>query len=269
MASNTAASNYGILSIGDSGKYDFDPKLIQFREPRDLPSGAKLIMLAYGNGRSASNFMIETPTLFAPMGKSCWDNAGGPPKHSIMLSLRDHDTNPEVMEFHELIKQVDDVIRAAGFDNCKAWFKKTYKTADTVNELYTPLERKSKNKDGEEDGKYPPSLKLTLQYADGQPKFETYDRSGKKIDIEGVDLKGSNITAIITLQSVWIAGGNMFGVSAKVAQLMVEPRTTGFSGCAFRHKTLLPQADCAPAVMPAALIEDSSDDEEEVDAQDV
>jgi len=259
-----ASSQYGIVSIGEDGKYDFDPTALQFREPRDLPSGAKLVMLAYGTGRSASNLMVETPTLLAPMGKACWDNAGGPAKHSIMLSLRDHDSDPAMKEFHALIRQVDDLVRAAGFANSKAWFKKTYKTPDTLSELYTPIERKSKDKDGEEDGKWPPSVKVTLQYTDGKSKFETYDRSGTKIDIDSVDLKGANVTAILVLQSVWIAGGNLFGVSVKAGQLLVEPRATGFSGMAFRNKTLVPRSElphAAPSAQAPMLLEDSDDED--------
>ena len=109
---------------------------------------------------------------------------------------------------------------------------------------------------------------MALQYADGKPKFDTYNRSGEKIDIDGVDLKGANVTAILVLQNIWVAGGNMFGVSVKAAQLLVEPRVTGFAGCAFRNKAFVPRTELPTP--SADLLEDSdSDDGSDVEPGDV
>ena len=265
-----ATNEDNIIFIGENGKYNFDPALIKFREPRDLTSGARLVSMSYGEGKTGGQMLVQTPTLYAPMGKSVFDNQGGLAKHSIMLSLRDMDSTPELQEFQKLLESIDTLVRNTGFDRCKSWFRKVYKTQDTVNELYTPIEKKSKDKlTGEPDGKWPPNLKLTLPYSkDGAATFTTFNSAGQEIDIDTVELKQADIKAIMVLQSVWVAGGNMFGVSVKAVQIMVCPRmkmnTCAFKGIRLADKEELPP----PASSAAALLMEDSDDEGDVGEHD-
>jgi hypothetical protein len=268
----------GIIRIQADGKYDFDESKLHFREPKLLTSGGKLVSLAYGVGKTSNQVIIETPTLRAPMGVMEWANDNGPSKKSIMLSLDNMDTRSDVRAFQGLIESVDRMTRAAAFQNSVAYFKKQFKTAETVNDMHTPLERKSKDKEtGEEDGRWPPSFKLTLPYGpDGKPKFVTYiqtqeldpETGGAKIeevDISTIDTKQSEVTAILCLQSVWVVG-NGFGVTAKAVQLLVQPKQR-MAACAFRNISTKPMlaAPSKPAAAPVVddLIE-SSDDEAEV-----
>jgi len=250
-----------ILSIGANGEYDFDAKLVAFREPKVMTSGAKLVTINY-NG---NQFLLETPTLPAPFGKQEYDNPGAATKHSVMLALNDIESRPDVRQFQRLIAAIDETVRTTGFEKSMSWFKKTYKTAETVNDMYTPLERKSKNKDtGEEDGRWPPSVKLTLPYGpDGKPKFTTYNEQQQEIDISTLDMRHASVTAIVCLQNVWMAG-NMFGVSFKAVQLMVAPKRT-MAKCAFRNvrpPQMLAGPDSSAAPAAADLLD--SDDEDDV-----
>jgi hypothetical protein len=269
-----SGSDDNMIYISDNGKFNFNKANIKFREPRDLPSGGRLVTISYGEGKTGTQMLIQTPTLYAPMGKSVFDNPGAATKHSIMLSLRDMETTPDLQEFQKVLSDVDTTIRETGFDRCKSWFRKVYKTADTVNELYTPLERVSKNKDGEPDGKWPPNIKLNLPYArDGTPQFQTYNAAGEEIDIDSVDLKHANVRAIMVLQSVWIAGGNMFGVSLKAVQLMVDPprkmNVCAFKGVKLCDKAALADtADKLASTTAALLLEDSDDEDQDQDDAD-
>lgn len=277
--SNDNMESDGIIRIQADGKYDFDESKLHFRDPKVLNSGGKLVSLAYGVGKTSNQVIIETPTLRAPMGKMEWENANGPSKVSMMLSLDNMDSRSDVREFQKLIESIDRMARAAGFQNSVAYFKKQYKTPDTVNDMYTPLERKSKDKEtGEEDGRWPPSVKLNLPYGpDGKPKFVTYMQTQEldpetgnakieEVDISTIDTKQSNVTAIVCLQSLWIVN-NSFGVTLKALQVMIEPKRT-MAACAFRNVVSKPMlaAPSKPAAAPVItddLIE-SSDDEAEV-----
>jgi hypothetical protein len=269
----------GIIRIQADGKYDFDESKLQFRDPKILSSGGKLVSLAYGVGKTSNQVIIETPTLRAPMGVMEWANDNGPSKKSIMLSLDNMDSRSDVREFQKLIESVDRMTRAAAFQNSVAYFKKQFKTADTVNDMHTPLERKSKDKEtGEEDGRWPPSVKITLPYGpDGKPKFVTYvqtqeidpETGGAKfeeVDISTIDTKQSEITAILCLQSVWIVG-NGFGVTAKAVQLLVSQKPK-MAACAFRNVSTKPMLAAPSKAAAAPVITDdlieSSDDEAEV-----
>jgi hypothetical protein len=195
----------------------------------------------------------------------------------MMLSLNDFDSRSDVRAFQQLLESIDRMVCAAGFEKSMAWFRKAYKTQDTVSNMYQPLERKSKDKvTGEEDGRWPPSVKLALPDGpDGKPKYVCYNMSQQEIDIDSIDTRHANVTAIVCLQSIWIAG-NMFGVSFKAMQLLVEPKRT-MAACAFRNVACKPllsagagsvQAVTA-ALESADLVESSDDDEEDVDVGDV
>ena len=261
-----SGSDDNMIYISDNGKYNFEKANIKFREPRDLTSGGRLVTISYGDGKTGGQMLVQTPTLYAPMGKSVYDTPGAATKHSMLLSLRDMETSPDLQELQKILSQIDTTIRETGFVRCKSWFKKTYKTADTVNELYTPLERVSKNKEGEPDGKWPPNIKLNLPYGkDGTPQFTTYNAAGEEISIDSVDLKHSNVRAIMVLQNVWIAGGNMFGVSMKAVQIMVDPprkmNICAFKGVKLCDKVeLMDAADKLSSSTTALLLEDSDDD---------
>lgn len=259
----------GIVRIQPNGTYDFDAAKLSFRDPKAMTSGAKLVMLNYDNNQ----FLIETPTMLAPMGKMEYDNPGAATKHTVMLSLTDMDSRPDMQQFQKLLESIDEKVRSTGFERSMAWFRKTYKTQETVNEMYTPLERRSKNKDtGEEDGRWPPSVKLTLPYGpDGKPKFTAYNERQEEIDINSVEMRHANVTAIVCLQNVWMAG-NMFGVSFKAVQLMVQPKRT-MAACAFRNVAISAPGARGPAIAgamaPEAALVDDSEDEADCDAGDV
>lgn len=261
--SNSKMSDSSIVSIQADGKYDFDPSKLVFREPKVMTSGAKLVMLAY----AGNQFMIETPTLQCPFGKQEFENPGAATKHSVMLALNDMDTRTDVKEFQALIATIDNLVRTTGFEKSMSWFRKTYKTNETVNDMYTALERKSKNKEtGEEDGRWPPSVKLTLPYGpDGKPKFTTYNDRQEEIDLATIEMRHAQVTAIVVLSNVWMAG-NMFGVSFKAVQLMVQPKRT-MAKCAFRN---LKPVESLPAPTGGStanpdLVDSSDDDEDEAD----
>jgi hypothetical protein len=277
--SNDNMESDGIIRIQADGKYDFDESKLQFREPKVLNSGGKLASLAYGVGKTSNQVIIETPTLRAPMGVMEWANDNGPSKKSIMLSLDNMDSRSDVREFQKLIESVDRMTRAAAFQNSVAYFKKKFATPSTVDDMHTPLERKSKDKEtGEEDGRWPPSVKITLPYGpDGKAKFVTYVQTQEidpetgnakieEVDISTIDTKQSEITAILCLQSVWVVG-NGFGVVAKAVQLLVQQKPK-MAACAFRNVSTRPMlaGPSKPAAAPVIaddLIE-SSDDEAEV-----
>ena len=274
MSSTDSSNNSdGIIRIQANGAYDFDPSKLNFREPKMMTSGAKLVMLTYGDSKTNNQFMLETPTMHAPMGKMEWETPGAPTKHSIMLSMNDIDTRKDMQQFQQLLETVDRLVRTAGFEKSMSWMRKQFKTASTVDDMYQPLERKSRNKEtGEEDGRWPSSVKLTLPYGgDGKPKFTTYNQSGQEIDIATVETRHSNITAIVCLQNVWIAG-NMFGVSFKAVQLLIEPKRT-MAACAFRNIAKTPPAiagasSSAAAAVHAADLLESDDDDVEIGAGD-
>jgi hypothetical protein len=217
-----------IRRITHTGEYDFCPSKLAFGKPRTLQgSGARIVPLTYDSGP----LCFESPSLRAPMGVSCWETpgeTGTARKFSLMLSLSDG-RRPEVAAFVRAMRALDAAVARHVASRVREILDKDLDSA-TVAQLQTPVVRPS--------DRYGPSMKVTLPLkADGASKaYECFDTSGpgapRQVDVDDLETRGAGVRAIFSMGSIWVAGKNSFGVSARAAQIAVQPAKK-LTACAF------------------------------------
>lgn len=234
---------------------NFDVQNIDYSEPRILDNGGKVIYINY----SEKKLVMQTPAMHAPFGLGKWNNEGkGADKYSLELSFKGKETRPMLAKFFEGLAALDTKLVEDGLANCQSWFKKTYKSLDVVEALYTPIIKYPKDKNGERIDKYPPTFKMTVPFNGTNFLCDVYDADGKPLDLASVETKGSRVSAIVQCMGIWIAG-TKYGCSWKVLQLQVTPPTT-LKGYAFQKIEEKPEKD---------LDEDEEDNGHEADATDI
>ena len=209
---------------------DIDVSEITMSTPKSLDNGGKMIAL-YHKGKP---LIIQIPMMEAPYGLSRFpSDKGGDDKISLDLSFKGIDSNPNMRDFYDLMKNIDSKMIEEGFKNGMPWFKKKFPTQDVLDALYTHVVKHYKDKEtGEITDKYPPTVKLALPTRDGKYTCEVYDASRQKVELDGMDLKRAQVTAIIQCTGIWIAGGK-FGCKFKAIQMKVSNTASKISGYAF------------------------------------
>jgi hypothetical protein len=181
-----------------------------------------------------SPIVLQTPEMVAPYGVSNWNDN----KHTLDLSFKGKETRENLNTFFEKMVALDKKLVQDGLQNSMTWLKKTYKTVDAVEALYTPMVKYAKDKNtGEITDKYPPTFKLKIPFSNNAFQCQVYDTKRQPIDIKQLidtnAFKGAKVTAIIQCLGIWVAGGK-FGCSWKVLQMRVSPPQT-IKGYAFKE----------------------------------
>lgn len=196
----------------------FDASKISISDPRQLTSGAKQAYLNYGGERL---IMQTAVNMSVPFGLNVADKFG-PPQYGIELSFRNSEQRPEIKQFMDVMKQIDDKLIEEGVKKCKTWFKSDL-SREVVKAFYNPCVRYSKDKDGNINT-YPPNLKLKLRKINNDFETKFYDASGtpyKGIPIEDLLVKNVQVTAIIECAGVWFAGSK-YGLTWRAKQVAIH-----------------------------------------------
>lgn len=196
---------------------DFDASNITYSAPRVLQNGGKSIYISY-NGKK---LVMQTPEMTVPFGMNKWDNDGKSPcKYSIDLSFKGKESREVLNKFFEGLTDMDKKLIDDGLANSPTWFKKKHSSIDVVKELYTPIVKFPKDKNGEITDKYPPTFKLSLPHNGTDFTCDVYDNKKNLVDLNAIETKGAKISAIIQCMGIWMVGSK-FGVSWKVIQMKV------------------------------------------------
>jgi len=206
---------------GRTTKEEFNPELIEFRPPRVLDHGGKIIGLSY----KGKPLRLQTPEMLLPYGVNIFQDPANPDvqKYSLDFSFRGEEENEKLAKFHEQMRKLEDVLIDRACENSVAWFKKKQDRA-VVEAFFTPLLKVSKNKEtGEPDGKYPDTLKVKLTLKGDDFECRVFDEYGAPMteQLDSVVVKGTRATALIQASFIWFAGGK-FGVSMKPLQMRVK-----------------------------------------------
>ena len=213
---------------------------VAFSAPRVLDSGAKLVYVNYNSGR----FFMQTPWMSLPWEMKTYEE-GDIKKYTLTLSFRGYDENPELMQFHDKMSELEEKIIQGGVDNSVAWFKKKNLTKDTVDALFNRMIKVSTDKEtGEPDGKWPPSMRAKVPYRDGKFEcdistfVEIVDGKEKwrpmKINdpesndnIDEIFVKGAQVQCLLQCVGLWISSGN-YMCQWKVSKAKVKvPESSG------------------------------------------
>lgn len=204
---------------GKRTREDFDPKHIDFKPPRVLDHGGKIIGVTY----KGQPLRLQTPEMVIPYGVSVFEDPNGSAKYSLDYSFRGEDDNERLSKFHDQMREFQAVLIQAGIDNSMAWFKKKM-SPEVVSEFFTPILKQSKDKEtGEPDGKYPDTIKVKLDVQNGEFRCKVFSPDHTRLDepLDSLLTKGTRATSIILPSFLWFAGGK-FGITIKVEQMRVK-----------------------------------------------
>lgn len=202
---------------------DLSASAISFSDVRVLDSGGKSIYInrSTPDGQKVP-LVVQTPEMYCPFGMTNWADKG-PPSWSFELSFKDMEDRPNLARFAENLQALDTAVIEAGQKNSQAWFKKRYNNSEILRELYTPTFKTHE--------KYPSRMKVKVPVRDNEFTCEVFNAKGERIELEGLEMKGARVTAIIQCTGVWMAGPK-FGVTWKLIQMVVVPPTS-IKGFAF------------------------------------
>ena len=221
----------------------FDVSKLEYQEPKKLSHGGQAIYVNY----EGKPLILQTPKMSMPWGMGKFE--GDIPKFSLDLSFKGMDSNPSLESFYNAVNSLDEKLLDDGVTNSMTWFKKKKQTKEVCKALYAPQIKVSKDKNGDPDGKYPPTMKVKVPWRDGSFQCDAYDSNKKMIedDLSNVLVKGTQVQALIQCIGMWFAGGK-YGCSWKVVQMKLTP-PAGIHGYSF--------------------IDDSDDEEDDVEQDDV
>jgi hypothetical protein len=195
-------------------------KLLSFSDPKPLgDKGMKREYVRF-NGQA---LYVQTPKMRANMGLSKWpvnkDDPSSGTNDSINLSYGEDEESKALHKFNTMY---DEALRELGKGQmCPTWFNKKTVSDEIIDDKYTPIVRKSKDKDGNPT-KYPDTLKLKLgKNKDGKYLVELYDSKRNLVandDFETELSKGCECVAIINYQYIW-HGKQGFGQSIMPTQI--------------------------------------------------
>ena len=200
---------------------------VEYSDPKKLQHGGQAIYLNY----DGKPLILQTPKMSMPWGMGKFD--GDIPKYSVDLSFKGMDNSESLQSFYSALNQLDEKLVEDGVSNSMQWFKKKKQTKEVCKALYAPQIKVSKDKNGEPDGKYPPTMKVKVPWRDGSFQCDAYDSKRQLIqdDLSNVLVKGSQVQALIQCVGIWFAGGK-YGCSWKVVQMKVTP-PAGIHGYSF------------------------------------
>ena len=210
------------MSTSSFVKYNkFNPEELVFSEPKVNAYGGKSVYIHYGDNKS--RFYLQTANMYMPYDTSAFTSKtdpNAPPKYTMNVSFGAAETDSKVKACHKAFESFDKAILAAAKKNSVAWFGEQHEDV-VLKAFYSPLVKKHR------EGKYPDTLKYQLPFRDGKAQFEIWTKDKQLVNLEEDKLenhlaKGSEVSAMLTINSVWFAGGK-FGVSLRLYQCIAKP----------------------------------------------
>ena len=157
--------------------YEFDPSQVRFSPVQTNKKGGKVVYVKYGQPEQP--LLLQTPAMDLPFGVSAYTDktTGDVLSHSLDLSFRGMDANPQIKGFYERMTHFDEVLVQAGVANSKAWLGKPM-ARNMVEEFYRLLVKQPK------DAKWPPTMKCKLPMRDGQITAVAFDERNNKVPLD-------------------------------------------------------------------------------------
>lgn len=197
------------LSIQQST--DFLASSVIFSKLRKNKNGGKSVYL---NGPNSRKIQLEIPKMRAPFGLSTFtDEASKKTSYSLDLSF---DAEPEIANFMNKMKELDDIIIKTVADNSVEWLGKKYGIPVIKEALYKPLVKPGK-------GEYPGTIKLKILQDAKSGEFvpEAYNYQRENVELTSIE-KGQRVKCIVEIAQIWFID-NKFGVSVRLQQVLLEP----------------------------------------------
>jgi hypothetical protein len=264
----------------------FNAENIMYTAPKASAQGGKSVNIL--NKTTKTTLTLSTP-LMLTWGASDFKKEGeevGNGRYELSLQFPGEEyKTSDTDAFLKNMKAFEDKVKADALIYSKEWFGKVHKSAEIIEELFTPLLKYPKNKQtGEYDYNKQPTIKLKLPQWDGAWKTEIYDEDTNKLypslenpGVTPLDYlkKGSNIACLIQFAGIWFVNGK-FSASWKLVQAVVQKPRAQLQGQCFiklkpqdkekiKNQTVKDEDD-EPIV--TTCVEDSDEEEEPDDDDD-
>ena len=186
----------------------FNAQNIMYTAPKASAQGGKSVNIL--NKSTKTTLTLSTP-LMLTWGASDFKKEGeetGNGKYELSLQFPGEEyKSADTEAFLKNMKDFEAKIKADALIYSKDWFGKVHKSAEIIEELFTPLLKYPKNKQtGEYDYNKQPTIRLKLPQWEGVWKTEIYDEDSNKLypsldnpAVTPLDYlkKGSNIACLI------------------------------------------------------------------------
>jgi len=211
------AQNIILAKNIDASEFSYEPV-------KKNAAGGNVVYLKY---TGMPKLVIQTPIVSAPFGlSSLTDDKTGAVKYSLDVSFRGMDEDPKIAQFHDKMKELDEMLIDEGVKNSAAWFGRKV-SKEVIQEFYRPLVKPAKDPE-----KYAPTMKFKLMAGrSGDLNVECFDATKQLVNVKDALVPGSKVQAILECNKVWFVNKTMFGISWNLVQLRIQPsdKIAGFS----------------------------------------
>jgi len=265
----------------------FNAENVMYTAPKASAQGGKSVNIL--NKTTKTTLTLSTP-LMLTWGASDFKKEGeevGNGRFELSLQFPNEEyKTPDTEAFQRNLKAFEDKIKADALIYSKEWFGKVHKSAEIIEELFTPLLKYPKNKaTGEYDYSKQPTIRLKLPQWEGVWKTEIYDEESNRLypstenpGMTPLDYlkKGSNIACLIQFAGIWFVNGK-FSASWKLVQAVVQkPRAQLQGQCFIKLKTQdkeklknQPVKDDDEQIVLSTKVDDSDEEPDEEEDEDV
>lgn len=220
--------------------HNLDVSKISYSDLKSMGnSGGKIIHLNYkedvNSGGIGEPIVIHTPKMRLPYGVGIYTDPAGKNKYTLDLSYGDFENDTKMKQFYDAITSIEEKLINDAKTNSLTWFRKKTMSDDVVRTIFSSSIKRSKDKEtGEVNNKYPPTLKVKINYMNDEFKCLVWDHNRKKIegDFTSNLTKGLSVTSIIKCNGIWLSGGK-FGLSWQIEQLKLD-KPQSLIGYSFR-----------------------------------
>ena len=261
----------------------FNVNNIMYTNPKANDKGGKSINIL--NKKTKTGLRLSTPLMLTWGASEYVDPEGrGNGKYEMSLQFpQDEYSNDDCRAFLENMQQLENKIKEDALANSKEWFGKAHKSADIIEELFTPILKYPKVKGtSEPDFSKKPSIRLKLPQWEGAWKSEVYDEDGNALfpnkensTITPLDFlrKGAMVACIVQCGGIWFTNGK-FTLTWKLIQAVVKKPRETISGHCFiklkdtdkeKLKASAPPSDLDDPV--SSVVVDDSDEEPDVEQE--
>ena len=265
----------------------FNVNNIMYTSPKANPQGGKSVNVL--NKQTKTSLRLSTPLMLTWGASDYVDEKTGQGNGKFEMSLQfpseEYKTEDTDVFFSNMLA-FQNKVKADALEKSKEWFGKVHKSADIIDELFSPM-LKYPNQKGTREPDYTkqPALKIKIRRWEGVWKCEIYDEDNEPLfpsssnsNSSPLDYlkKGTNVALIIQFAGIWFVNGK-FSISWNLVQAVVQkPRATLTGRCYIQLKKAdkeklksapLPTEDDNDNNIQATIVDDSEDEDTDAPRQ--
>jgi hypothetical protein len=267
-------------TIIDGTKFNVND--IIYTSPKANPIGGKCVNIL--NKHTKTSLTLSTPLMLTWGASDYVDEKTGLGNGKFEMSLQfpseEHKTEDTDAFFTNMLA-FQNKVKTDALEKSKEWFGKVHKSADIIDELFSPM-LKYPNQKGSREPDYTktPALKIKIRRWEGVWKCEIYDEDNEPLfpsssnsNVSPLDYlkKFTTVALIIQFAGIWFVNGK-FSISWNLVQAVVQkPRATLTGKCFIQLKKADKEKLKAAAPPPteddndnniqATIVDDSEDED--------